>query len=124
VVKRIQKCGKNGILGLDRADFFIKPWLELKGMCFENVLISFLEAIPCRVRVAAQSSKVVLNPDGKTSQGCSNTCPPTRTARLPITSDRPSCTPDKEIFEYIRVYSRYLKKYSKNIYSMSNLYRT
>jgi hypothetical protein len=45
----------------------------------------------------------------------------TRTARSPITIDRPSHPPNMEIFEYIR---GIFKEYSENMSSMSGLYQT
>lgn len=32
-------------------------------MCFEDVLLSFPDAVPCGVKVAAQSGKIILNPE-------------------------------------------------------------
>ncbi|KAG0553345.1 hypothetical protein M758_12G001800 [Ceratodon purpureus] len=51
------------ILGFDKAEFFIRRWAELDGMRFVDVLISFPDAIPCGVKVAARNGKIVLNPD-------------------------------------------------------------
>jgi hypothetical protein len=44
--------------------------------------------------------------------------PPTWTARLLVTPNRPSCLFDKEIFEYIR---GFFKEYLENMSSMSSL---
>jgi Trk K+ transport system NAD-binding subunit len=49
------------ILGFENAEFYIKKWPQLDGYCFEDVLISFPNAIPCGVKVAADG-KIVLNP--------------------------------------------------------------
>uniref|UniRef100_A0A1J3DMZ6 Putative ion channel POLLUX n=1 Tax=Noccaea caerulescens TaxID=107243 RepID=A0A1J3DMZ6_NOCCA len=49
------------ILGFENAEFYIKKWPELDGYRFEDVLISFPNAIPCGVKVAADG-KIVLNP--------------------------------------------------------------
>lgn len=51
------------ILGFDNAEFYIKRWPQLDGMRFEDVLVSFPEAIPCGVKVAAEQGKIILNPD-------------------------------------------------------------
>eukprot|EP01018_Ginkgo_biloba_P039364 Gb_08564 [translate_table: standard] len=51
------------ILGFDSAEFYIKRWPELDGMHFEDVLITFPDAIPCGVKVAASGGKIILNPD-------------------------------------------------------------
>lgn len=51
------------ILGFENAEFYIKRWPQLDGMCFEDVLISFPDAVPCGVRVAANGGKIIINPD-------------------------------------------------------------
>lgn len=51
------------ILGFENAEFYIKRWPQLDGMCFEDVLISFADAVPCGVKVAANGGKIVINPD-------------------------------------------------------------
>ncbi|MCL7033672.1 hypothetical protein MKW94_020298, partial [Papaver nudicaule] len=51
------------ILGFENAEFYIKRWPQLDGLCFEDVLISFPDAVPCGVKVAANGGKIVLNPD-------------------------------------------------------------
>ncbi|WCJ44174.1 Ion channel DMI1 [Euphorbia peplus] len=51
------------ILGFENAEFYIKRWPQLDGLHFEDVLISFPDAIPCGVKVAAESGKIILNPD-------------------------------------------------------------
>eukprot|EP01018_Ginkgo_biloba_P015581 Gb_17779 [translate_table: standard] len=51
------------ILGFDSAEFYIKRWPQLYGMQFEDVLITFPDAIPCGVKVAASGGKIILNPD-------------------------------------------------------------
>ncbi|XP_051146747.1 probable ion channel SYM8 isoform X2 [Andrographis paniculata] len=53
------------ILGFENAEFYIKRWPELDGLCFEDVLISFPDAIPCGVKVAADGGKIKMNPDDK-----------------------------------------------------------
>lgn len=53
------------ILGFENAEFYIKRWPELDGLCFKDVLISFPDAIPCGVKVAADGGKIILNPDDK-----------------------------------------------------------
>lgn len=53
------------ILGFENAEFYIKRWPKLDGLCFEDVLVSFPDAIPCGVKVAADGGKIVLNPDNK-----------------------------------------------------------
>lgn len=49
------------ILGFENAEFYIKKWPQLDGYRFEDVLISFPNAIPCGVKVAVDG-KIVLNP--------------------------------------------------------------
>ncbi|XP_042010136.1 ion channel CASTOR-like isoform X1 [Salvia splendens] len=51
------------ILGFENCEFYIKRWPQLDGMQFEDVLISFKEAIPCGVKVASSGGKIILNPD-------------------------------------------------------------
>ncbi|XP_050376558.1 ion channel DMI1-like [Argentina anserina] len=53
------------ILGFENAEFYIKRWPELDGLRFENVLISFPDAIPCGIKVAADGGKIKINPDDK-----------------------------------------------------------
>lgn len=50
-------------MGFENAEFYIKRWPELDGLCFEDVLISFPDAIPCGIKVAADAGKIILNPD-------------------------------------------------------------
>nr|CAD1832204.1 unnamed protein product [Ananas comosus var. bracteatus] len=51
------------ILGFENCEFYIKRWPQLDGLLFEEVLISFPDAIPCGVKVAAYGGKIILNPD-------------------------------------------------------------
>ncbi|KAI4318534.1 hypothetical protein MLD38_032226 [Melastoma candidum] len=51
------------ILGFENAEFYIKQWPQLDGMSFEDVLISFPDAIPCGIKVAADGGKILLNPE-------------------------------------------------------------
>nr|AGT17368.1 hypothetical protein SHCRBa_030_N11_F_190 [Saccharum hybrid cultivar R570] len=51
------------ILGFENAEFYIKRWTELDGMRFGDVLISFPDAVPCGVKVASKSGKILMNPD-------------------------------------------------------------
>lgn len=51
------------ILGFENCEFYIKRWPQLDGMQFEDVVISFPDAIPCGVKVAACGGKIILNPD-------------------------------------------------------------
>lgn len=51
------------ILGFENAEFYIKRWPQLDGMRFEDVFISFPDAIPCGIKVAADNGKIILNPD-------------------------------------------------------------
>lgn len=51
------------ILGFENAEFYVKRWPQLDGMCFEDVLISFPEAIPCGIKVASDGGKIILNPE-------------------------------------------------------------
>lgn len=51
------------ILGFENAEFYIKRWPELDGLSFKDVLISFPDAIPCGVKVAAEGGKIIINPD-------------------------------------------------------------
>lgn len=50
-------------MGFENDEFYIKRWPQLAGMQFEDVLISFPDAIPCGVKVAADGGKIILNPD-------------------------------------------------------------
>ncbi|CAI9294233.1 unnamed protein product [Lactuca saligna] len=50
------------ILGFENAEFYIKRWPELDGLRFEDVLISFPDAIPCGVKVASERGKIIINP--------------------------------------------------------------
>lgn len=51
------------ILGFENCEFYIKRWPQLVGMQFEDVLISFPDAIPCGIKVASRGGKIVLNPE-------------------------------------------------------------
>lgn len=51
------------ILGFENAEFYIKRWPELDDLLFKDILISFPDAIPCGVKVAADGGKIVINPD-------------------------------------------------------------
>lgn len=51
------------ILGFENAEFYIKRWPQLDGLLFEDVLISFPDAVPCGVKVAAEGGKININPD-------------------------------------------------------------
>ncbi|XP_072964522.1 probable ion channel CASTOR isoform X2 [Typha angustifolia] len=51
------------ILGFENCEFYIKRWPQLDGMRFEDVLISFPDAIPCGIKVASYGGKIILNPD-------------------------------------------------------------
>ncbi|KAH7685091.1 CASTOR/POLLUX/SYM8 ion channels protein [Dioscorea alata] len=51
------------ILGFENCEFYIKRWPQLDGMPFEDVLISFPDAVPCGVKVASSGGKIILNPD-------------------------------------------------------------
>ncbi|CAM8953655.1 unnamed protein product [Rhodiola kirilowii] len=51
------------ILGFENCEFYIKRWPKLDGMRFEEVLISFADAIPCGIKVASRGGKIILNPD-------------------------------------------------------------
>ncbi|KAF9608482.1 hypothetical protein IFM89_009848 [Coptis chinensis] len=50
------------ILGFENAEFYIKRWPQLDGRRFEDVLISFPDAIPCGIKIAAYGGKITLNP--------------------------------------------------------------
>ncbi|PHT82557.1 hypothetical protein T459_15572 [Capsicum annuum] len=51
------------VLGFENCEFYIKKWPQLHGIQFEEVLISFPDAIPCGVKVASSGGKITLNPD-------------------------------------------------------------
>ncbi|XVF37554.1 hypothetical protein REPUB_Repub20aG0018700 [Reevesia pubescens] len=51
------------ILGFENCEFYIKRWPQLDGMQFEDVLLSFPDAIPCGVKVASRGGQIILNPD-------------------------------------------------------------
>lgn len=53
------------ILGFENAEFYIKRWPKLDGLHFEEVLVSFPDAIPCGIKVTADGGKIILNPDDK-----------------------------------------------------------
>ncbi|KAL4193750.1 hypothetical protein AMTRI_Chr06g178440 [Amborella trichopoda] len=50
------------ILGFENCEFYIKRWPQLEGMQFDDVLISFPDAIPCGIKVASNGGKIFLNP--------------------------------------------------------------
>lgn len=52
-------------MGFENAEFYIKRWPELDGHYFEDVLISFPDAIPCGVKVSADGGSIIINPDDK-----------------------------------------------------------
>ncbi|XP_078182320.1 ion channel protein isoform X1 [Carex rostrata] len=51
------------ILGFENAEFYIKRWPQLDGMRFDQVLVSFPDAVPCGVKVASKLGKIIINPD-------------------------------------------------------------
>ncbi|KAJ6763895.1 ION CHANNEL POLLUX-RELATED [Salix purpurea] len=51
------------ILGFENCEFYIKKWPQLHGMQFEDILISFPDAIPCGIKVASRGGKIILNPE-------------------------------------------------------------
>ncbi|PWA47755.1 ion channel CASTOR [Artemisia annua] len=51
------------ILGFENCEFYIKRWPQLDGMLFEDVLISFPDAIPCGIKSVSCGGKIILNPD-------------------------------------------------------------
>ncbi|KAL9229322.1 hypothetical protein vseg_004801 [Gypsophila vaccaria] len=53
------------ILGFENAEFYVKRWPQLDGACFEEILLSFPDAVPCGVKVAAEGGKIILNPEDK-----------------------------------------------------------
>lgn len=50
-------------MGFENAEFYIKRWPQLDGLRFDDVLISFPDAVPCGVKVASEDGKIILNPD-------------------------------------------------------------
>ncbi|GKV36186.1 hypothetical protein SLEP1_g44344 [Rubroshorea leprosula] len=51
------------ILGFENCEFYIKRWPQLDNMLFEDVLISFPDAVPCGIKVASsRGGKIILNP--------------------------------------------------------------
>lgn len=50
-------------MGFENAEFYIKRWPQLDGVRFEDVLISFPDAVPCGIKVASEGGKIRLNPD-------------------------------------------------------------
>lgn len=50
-------------MGFENAEFYIKRWPQLDGVRFEDVIISFPDAVPCGIKVAAEAGKIILNPD-------------------------------------------------------------
>ncbi|GLT97040.1 hypothetical protein SLE2022_146260 [Rubroshorea leprosula] len=53
------------ILGFENCEFYIKRWPQLDGWHFGDVLISFPDAVPCGIKVAATGGKIILNPDDR-----------------------------------------------------------
>ncbi|CAH9111825.1 unnamed protein product [Cuscuta epithymum] len=51
------------ILGFENAEFYIKRWPQLDGLCFRDALTAFSDAIPCGVKDAADGGKIIINPD-------------------------------------------------------------
>ncbi|MCO5568791.1 hypothetical protein L7F22_022491 [Adiantum nelumboides] len=51
------------ILGFDKAEFYLKRWPQLDGVAFNDVLVSFPDAIPCGVKAAGDKGRIILNPD-------------------------------------------------------------
>ncbi|MCO5549909.1 hypothetical protein L7F22_003384 [Adiantum nelumboides] len=51
------------ILGFDKAEFYLKRWPQLDGVPFNDILVSFLDAIPCGVKAAGDKGRIILNPD-------------------------------------------------------------
>lgn len=51
------------ILGFQNAEFYFKRWPQLDGTRFEDVLVSFPDAVPVGVKVASAGGKIVLNPE-------------------------------------------------------------
>ncbi|WOK96498.1 hypothetical protein Cni_G05205 [Canna indica] len=51
------------ILGFENCEFYIKRWPQLDGLQFEDVLISFPDAVPCGIKMASCGGKIILNPD-------------------------------------------------------------
>nr|XP_043621082.1 ion channel DMI1 isoform X2 [Erigeron canadensis] len=51
------------ILGFENAEFYIKRWPQLDGLKFEDILVSFPDAIPCGVKVASDGGKININPN-------------------------------------------------------------
>ncbi|KAB1214318.1 Ion channel CASTOR [Morella rubra] len=51
------------ILGFENCEFYIRRWPQLDGMQFEDVVISFPDAIPCGVKIASCGGKIILNPE-------------------------------------------------------------
>lgn len=50
-------------MGFENDEFYIKCWPQLDGMQFEDVLISFPDAVPCGIKVAADGGRIILNPN-------------------------------------------------------------
>lgn len=50
-------------MGFENAEFYIKRWPQLDDRRFGEVLISFPDAIPCGIKVAAEGGRIILNPD-------------------------------------------------------------
>jgi Trk K+ transport system NAD-binding subunit len=48
---------------VENCEFSIKRWPQLHGMQFEDILISFPDAIPCGIKVASCDGKIILNPE-------------------------------------------------------------
>ena len=50
-------------MGFENAEFYIKRCPELDGLRLKDVLISFPDAVPCGIKVAAEGGKIDINPD-------------------------------------------------------------
>ena len=50
------------ILGFENCEFYMNNWPQLAGRAFGDVLLSFPDAIPCGVRIAAEGGRILLNP--------------------------------------------------------------
>ncbi|KAM7250744.1 hypothetical protein ACFE04_022627 [Oxalis oulophora] len=51
------------VLGFENCEFYIKRWPQLDELRFEDVLVSFPDAIPCGIKIAAEGGRIILNPD-------------------------------------------------------------
>ena len=51
------------LLGFEGCEFYTQRWPQLQGSTFKDVLLSFPDAIPIGIRVAADKGRIWINPE-------------------------------------------------------------